>query len=208
VAESKASARRVHVALRRGEALKMRAAGATYDQIWEAFPDEYRSRAAVIQDVQRALMSVVAEGAADLRALEAARLDLLWTKAMEVLQARHITVSHGRVVYLGDGAREDGESRTDWARRRLEHFLTGAGDEDDDGPRDGEPLIDHGPTLSAIRELRALSESRRKLFGLDAPAQVQVMNDDALDLEIRRLTEELNRAAATEAATAEDATQT
>jgi hypothetical protein len=177
MAESKTSPRRIQVAIRRGKVLQMRAAGMSYDQIQQAFPDDYRSRAAVVQDVQRALMSVVAEGAADLRALEAARLDMLWVKAMQVLSRTHVAVSNGRVVYLS---------------------------------RDGQetPVQDDGPILSAIRELRSLSESRRKLFGLDAPTQVQVMNDDALDLEIRRLTEELSRAAAAEAEDAEGATQT
>ncbi|MFJ4837165.1 hypothetical protein [Streptomyces sp. NPDC088746] len=39
---------------------------------------------------------------------------------------------------------------------------------------DGEPLLDDGPKLNAIRELRALRESYRKLFGTDAPSRVSV----------------------------------
>lgn len=36
---------------------------------------------------------------------------------------------------------------------------------------DGEPLPDHGPVLAAVREFRMLSESRRRLLGLDAPTK-------------------------------------
>jgi len=39
---------------------------------------------------------------------------------------------------------------------------------------DGAPIIDDGPTLAAIDRIRALSESRRKLLGLDAPSRVSV----------------------------------
>jgi len=39
---------------------------------------------------------------------------------------------------------------------------------------DGNPLIDSGPELAAIREARATLESFRKLAGLDAPSRVSV----------------------------------
>ncbi|WP_157872129.1 hypothetical protein [Streptomyces silaceus] len=59
--------------------------------------------------------------------------------------------------------------------------VTGAG---------GEPLLDDGPKLAAIREMRMLRESYRKLYGLDQPAQVavsgavryEVVGVDAADL--------------------------
>lgn len=38
----------------------------------------------------------------------------------------------------------------------------------------GQPLLDDGPKLAAVRELRALRESYRKLFGVDAPSRVSV----------------------------------
>lgn len=38
----------------------------------------------------------------------------------------------------------------------------------------GNPIIDDGPVLQAVDRIRALSESRRKLLGLDAPARVSV----------------------------------
>ena len=39
---------------------------------------------------------------------------------------------------------------------------------------DGEPLLDDGPVLQAIDRLLRISESRRKLEGLDAPSRVSV----------------------------------
>ncbi|MGW1814082.1 hypothetical protein ACWCQM_11050 [Streptomyces sp. NPDC002125] len=39
---------------------------------------------------------------------------------------------------------------------------------------DGNPLLDDGPKLAAIRELRGVRESYRKLFGVDAPSRVSV----------------------------------
>jgi hypothetical protein len=38
----------------------------------------------------------------------------------------------------------------------------------------GNPIVDDGPVLQAIDRIRALSESRRKLLGLDAPSRVSV----------------------------------
>lgn len=39
---------------------------------------------------------------------------------------------------------------------------------------DGAPLLDDGPKLAAVREMRQIRESYRKLFGLDAPSRVSV----------------------------------
>ncbi|MFJ4624238.1 hypothetical protein [Streptomyces sp. NPDC088812] len=38
---------------------------------------------------------------------------------------------------------------------------------------DGKPLLDDGPKLAAIREMRMIRESYRKLFGADQPAKVE-----------------------------------
>lgn len=38
---------------------------------------------------------------------------------------------------------------------------------------DGRPLLDDGPKLAAVREMRAIRESYRKLFGVDQPAKVE-----------------------------------
>lgn len=164
--EQKTSIRRVDVAVRRGKALQMRAAGLTFEQIKDQLG--YKTRGSAVQDVQRAMALTVSEPAADLRALQAARLEMLWVKAMQVLSRTHLTVSHGRVIMVGP----EGAER---------------------------PLQDDGPVLAAIRELRQISTEVRKLFGLDAPTRVEVISDDTLDAEIRRLSEELDRAASAQA---------
>jgi hypothetical protein len=65
------------------------------------------------------------------------------------------------------------------------------------GP-DGTPLRDPDPVLAAIRELRGLSESRRKLIGLDAPTRqrVEIISEDMIDQEIIRLEAKLGVSAA------------
>lgn len=49
---------------------------------------------------------------------------------------------------------------------------------------DGEPLIDDGPKLAAIREIRALEESRRKLDGVDAPVKQELSGDVKVRYEV------------------------
>lgn len=51
---------------------------------------------------------------------------------------------------------------------------------------DGQPILDDGPRLAAVREMRQIRESYRKLFGLDAPSRVSV-DAEKLGQEISRL---------------------
>ena len=62
------------------------------------------------------------------------------------------------------------------------------------GP-DGLPLEDASVPLAAIGRLQSLSESRRKLLGLDAPRRqiVEVVTEDAVDQQIAALLQELGR---------------
>lgn len=61
---------------------------------------------------------------------------------------------------------------------------------------DGNPILDDGPRLAAIDRLRQVSESRRKLLGLDAPAKQEVTNinppqSDELQARLRRAREQV-----------------
>lgn len=58
---------------------------------------------------------------------------------------------------------------------------------------DGQPLVDHAAKLRAVAELRALNESLRKLWGTDPPVKtrLEVITEDVLDEEYRRLTAEM-----------------
>jgi len=66
------------------------------------------------------------------------------------------------------------------------------------GP-DGSFLEDIEPNLAAVRQYVAISESRRKLNGYDAPRRqvIEVITEDAIDAQIRALTEELDSAETT-----------
>ncbi|MGK9463930.1 hypothetical protein ACSLFT_28450 [Streptomyces sp. G6] len=50
----------------------------------------------------------------------------------------------------------------------------------------GTPILDDGPKLAAVREMRQIRESYRKLFGLDAPSRVSV-DAEKLGRDIARL---------------------
>jgi hypothetical protein len=86
----------IETAERDAKACRMRSEGRNYDEVATAlgFTDRSTARRAV----ERGLLAVVAEPAAHLRTLELARLDILLSKAWEVLQAEHIVVSQGRVM--------------------------------------------------------------------------------------------------------------
>jgi IS30 family transposase len=56
------------------------------------------------------------------------------------------------------------------------------------------PLPDSSPVLAAIREYRMLSESRRKLLGLDAPTKSTVVHAEAdVDAAVMELAAEMSR---------------
>lgn len=73
-------------------------------------------------------------------------------------------------------------------------------------PDTDEALLDYGPVMDAVRELRQISESRRRLFGLDPkqPVEVNVTVTEVsqADVEFREMVnEERARRAAARAAT-------
>lgn len=82
---------------------------------------------------------------AEMRAEQNARLQWLMEQAAEVLTATHYAHSGGTLLY---GPHAEGETP--------------------------QPLLDTGPKLAAIREIRALVETQAKLNGTNAPAQVTV----------------------------------
>lgn len=58
---------------------------------------------------------------------------------------------------------------------------------------DGQPMLDRTLNLAGAQTVVRISESRRKLLGLDAPSRkvVEVITQDVVDDEIRRLCEEV-----------------
>lgn len=94
--------------------------------------------------VDKCRQAALAEAGVELVASEAALLDDQFVAAMEILDRDHVVVSHGKVITMAD----------------------------DEGVE--KPLLDDGPKLAALREMRAIRESYRKLLGLDAEQKVNV----------------------------------
>jgi hypothetical protein len=86
----------------------------------------------------------VAPLATEYRQMQLDRLGEMRERALEVLEAQHWLVSHGRVVTL----------------------------EDDSGLKT--PLADDGPVLAAVDRLLRIEERTARLLGLDAPAKAEI----------------------------------
>jgi len=122
-------------------AARLHAAGHSYNEI-AAELGIHKSQA--IRAVQRAVRAVVKDAGEEVVQLHIDRLEYLYGKAVEIAEADHVVVSHGKVVTMRDP--ETGEEK---------------------------PLRDTGPTLAALREARASLESFRRLVGMDKPATVE-----------------------------------
>ena len=82
---------------RDAEAARLRAQGLAYREIAEALG--YSDASGAYKSVQRALSAVPAEAVAELRAVEAARLDELTRRAWAVANKTHpVVAANGRVV--------------------------------------------------------------------------------------------------------------
>ncbi|MFD6619962.1 hypothetical protein ACFWFB_32495 [Streptomyces albidoflavus] len=123
-------------------AAELRAEGLTYPQIGERLGmnkgDAWRA-------VQRAKADVARPAVTKLIQAESGELDDLYVMALEVIEANHVVVSHGKVVTMLDP--ESSEEK---------------------------PLTDNGPKLQAIQTALRIRESYRKLHGLDAEQKVNV----------------------------------
>lgn len=112
---------------------------------------------------RRAMQRIGAEDRDAARHLEEARLDRLHAEAWTILHTPHYVVSAGQVVLH---AHADGTVAE---------------------------LLDDGPRLAAIDRLLRISESRRKLLGLDAPAKVEhEWGLSEIDHELAKLKAELD----------------
>jgi hypothetical protein len=144
-------------ALRDAEAARLRGRGLSYRAIAaELSIDVHTAHDAV----KRALAAIRAEPAPDVRELELARLDDMYTAVLGVLERKHITVSQGHIV-----------------RRRVL-------DEDGDPivvahDRGGKPIfreeevLDDAPVLNAVDRLLRIQARRAALLGLDQPTKVE-----------------------------------
>lgn len=159
-------------ARRDSEAAALRAKGRTFDQI--AAEMKFASRAKAYEAVMRAYADIPYEQVEEARRLDLERIDRLIEQAWAVMEREHITVSNGRVV----------GKRIGWERDEV----TGEVLHDADGAPipQYEDIVDDGPLLAAIREIRGLLERRAKVIGYEAPARHE-LSIDAIDAEIRAL---------------------
>jgi hypothetical protein len=133
----------------------------------------YTTRGAACQDVTRALEAAVVE---QTRSVEAYREEELQRLDALMVEA--------------------------WAILKREHVTVSHGKLIYDD-RTGQPLLDDGPTLSAIDRILKIQERRAKFLGLDAPQRHEVVSIDAIDAAIKDLNAQLGRDEAGEAARAE-----
>lgn len=120
---------------RRAEALKLRLAGATYEQIAKRL--DYSHRGKAHDDVMAALRAVTAEPAKELLTLELQRLDAmligLWRQAAQGQPAavdRVLKIMERRAKYLGLDTVDT--SASDAAKSLLDTIIEGFGNPDAD----------------------------------------------------------------------------
>jgi len=163
-------------AARDAEAAALRAKGRTFEQIARELG--FASRAKAYEAVRRAYADIPYEAVEEARQLDLERIDRLIEHCWAVMERDHLTVSQGKIV----------GKRIGWER-------------DDDGTilrdADGAPipvyedLLDDGPGMTAVREIRGLLERRAKMTGYDAPSRFEHLTIDAIDAEIRKLKAEM-----------------
>lgn len=149
---------RLETAERDAQMARRRGQGASYRTIAAEFG---LAVSTVHEAVERALNAARAEAGEEARQMELQRLDSYIERVEQVLQREHIVISHGHVVRrLIDFERDaDGEPRLDADGKRIGVY---------------EDVTDDGPVLQAVDRLLKLSESRRKLLGLDAAQKMDV----------------------------------
>jgi hypothetical protein len=142
---------------RDAQAVEMRRRHLNYKQI--AAQLGYASLSSAYDAVQRGLADARGEASEAVKQIELERLDDIARGFQRVFATRHyvVSVGSGKVVM--------------------------------DPKSPGEPLLDDGPVITAGLALLRVMERRAKYLGLDAPAKtrVEIVPEDAVDAEIKRL---------------------
>jgi hypothetical protein len=154
------TAPRVDAAQRDARALELRAGGASFRQIAGLLGV---SVSTAWTCVDRGLAATRQEPSSKLRALERDRLDRLTTAATQVLQARHVVVSGGKIVT----------------------------DDDDQPLVDHGPTLAAINTLRGLMERRARLEGLDAPARADVQIDGTLTTIDAIDQEVVRLEQEL-----------------
>jgi hypothetical protein len=171
--------RTIHSIRRDNKAAELRAMGWTFQRIADELG--YANRQKAKDGVDRAIAEVPTEAVEQAKHLDLERIDRLIAAAWEVLERKHVTVSQGRIVGRFAGFAKDPDTG---------ETVRNA---------DGEPmpvydeLEDDAPVLNAIDRLEKLIARRGKILGYEAPARsrIEVITEDAVDAELRRLEQEI-----------------
>lgn len=170
-------------------AAELRGQGWSYQRIADELG--FASKGHACNAVMRAYAEIPSEASEHAKALDLERIDRLIEKAWEIMLRDHVTVSQGRVVgkVVGVERDENGAVVTDGEGKPVLIY---------------EDILDDGPALAAIREIRGLLERRAKITGYDAPvrARVEVITEDVFDVNLAELEAQVaaNDAAAARAA--------
>jgi hypothetical protein len=172
------------------DAAELRAAGMSLERIAAALG--FASRGHAHDAIARALRDTPYDGAEDDKLLDLMRIDRLIEQAWTVMHAKHVTVSHGKIIVRQVGVErdEDGIERLDMDGQPIPVY---------------EDVIDDAPVLAAIREIRQLVKRRAEIIGYDAPlkTRIEVITEDAVDAECERLLAEIAEREKREAAAAD-----
>ncbi len=169
------------------KAAELRGQGYSFQRIADELG--FASKGHAHEAVMRAYADIPSEETEQAKRLDLERIDRLIEKAWQIMLRDHVTVSQGRVVGKVVGVERD-ESGTPLLNAEGNPILI------------YEDILDDGPALAAIREIRGLLERRAKIAGYDAPARsrVEVITEDIIDAELamvaRQIAENDARAAA------------
>lgn len=153
---------------RRERAVRLSVAGWTYDQI--AAELGYSSKQAAHRDVKAALADALKRqdlAVDELRTKHTLLLDEALQVAHRIMNQQHAAHSAGRLV-----------------QREIEH---------PDGSVELIDVIDNGPNLAAADRLVKISESQRKLWGIDAPTKTESTVEATIGYQVAVAPEELEQ---------------
>jgi hypothetical protein len=162
------------------KAAELRGQGYSFQRIADELG--FASKGKAHEAVMRAYADIPSEATEQAKRLDLERIDRLIEHAWAIMLRDHVTVSQGRVVgkVIGVERDEHGAVVTDGDGKPVLIY---------------EDILDDGPALAAIREIRGLLERRAKIIGYEAPARsrVEVVTSDMIEAEITRLEEEVGR---------------
>lgn len=161
------AAQQAERAARRERAVRLSISGMTYDRI--AVELGYASKQAAHKDVKAALAEALKRqdlAVDELRIKHTLLLDEALRVAHRIMNEQHLAHSAGRLV-----------------QREVEQ---------PDGSVELVDVVDNGPNLAAADRLIKISESQRKLWGIDAPTKTEATIDATVGYVVAVAPEELD----------------